>query len=185
MGEVRFAIAETALGAFGVAWTDRGIARTWMHARTVAATREQIRRTYPDAVESEPPPAIAEAIYATVALLRGEKADLTTAKLDMSEIPDFDRRVYEQVRRIAAGSTATYGEIAKLLGEDPRLARDVGIAMARNRFAPIVPCHRVVAAGGQLGGYSAPGGASTKRRLLEIERAPIVTHQIHQLGLFK
>jgi len=64
-------------------------------------------------------------------------------------------------------------------------ARDVGVALARNLFAPIVPCHRVVAAGGKLGGYSAPGGTETKRRLLQLEGAVIVSEMTHQLVLFE
>ena len=184
MVEIKFAVIETALGAFGVAWTDGGIARTWMHAGTVERTREQVRHAYPHAAESTPPALVAGAMHETAALLRGEPSNLDAAELDMSEVSDFDRRVYEAVRKIEPGSTVTYGEIAKALGDDPRLAIDVGVAMARNRFAPIVPCHRVVAAGGKLGGYSAPGGEATKRRLLELEHAPIVASDAQQLGLF-
>jgi len=77
----------------------------------------------------------------------------------------------------------TYGEVAKALDEEPMRARDVGVALARNPFAPIVPCHRVVAANGRLGGYSAPGGTATKRRLLELEGAAIVAPP-RQAGLF-
>jgi methylated-DNA-[protein]-cysteine S-methyltransferase len=101
----------------------------------------------------------------------------------MAAIPEFDRRVYEVARTIAPGSTMTYGEIAGALGEEPMRARDVGVALSRNPFAPIVPCHRVVAAGGKLGGYSAPGGTATKRRLLEIEGAAVVAPPL-QPGLF-
>jgi len=92
----------------------------------------------------------------------------------MTAIPEFDRRVYNVARAIPPGETMNYGAIAQAMGEEPMRARDVGQALARNPFAPIVPCHRVVAAGGQLGGYSAPGGQATKRRLLELEGADIV-----------
>jgi methylated-DNA-[protein]-cysteine S-methyltransferase len=101
----------------------------------------------------------------------------------MTSIPEFDRRVYELARTIPPGRTVTYGEIARDLGEEPVRARDVGQALARNPFAPIVPCHRVVAAGGRLGGYSAPGGQATKRRLLELERADFVAAP-HQTAMF-
>ena len=184
MAHIQYSVVETALGAFGIAWTEAGIARTWMHAPTVERTREEVLRAFPAAFESQPPADVAETIRGTVALLQGEPSDFNSATLDMSDIPDFDRRVYDAVRAVAPGSTMTYGEIAKQLGDDPRLARDVGVAMARNRFAPIVPCHRVVAAGGKLGGYSAPGGEDTKRRLLEIEHATIVNNEGQQLGLF-
>jgi methylated-DNA-[protein]-cysteine S-methyltransferase len=118
------------------------------------------------------------------ALLEGEPRRLDEVPLDMRGVPDFDRRVYEVARTIPAGETITYGEIARSMGEEPMAARDVGQALAHNPFAPIVPCHRVVAAGGQLGGYSAPGGASTKQRLLELEGAAIVATRPHQPGLF-
>ena len=84
-------------------------------------------------------------------------------------MPDFDRRVYEIARGIPPGRVLTYGEIASRLGTDN--ARAIGQALGRNPFAIIVPCHRVVAAGGKLGGFSAHGGATTKRRLLAIEDA--------------
>jgi len=184
MVELKFAVAETPLGAFGVAWSDIGITRTWMHAGSVALTREQIHRAYAGAIEAPPPPGVQNAIDATVALLGGEPRDLGFVQLDMRGVPELDQRAYAVARTIGAGSTMTYGEVARELGEDPRLAREVGIAMARNRFAPVVPCHRVVAAGGKLGGYSAPGGAATKRRLLELEHAAIVTDEVRQLGLF-
>jgi methylated-DNA-[protein]-cysteine S-methyltransferase len=88
----------------------------------------------------------------------------------MTDVPAFNRRVYEIAREIPAGATLTYGEIATRLG-DPRAARDVGEALGKNPFPIVVPCHRVLAAGGKSGGFSAPGGAATKLRMLSIERA--------------
>jgi len=170
----RFAIRATPIGMFGVAWGEDGILRTWLHGRTDPATRAEILRAFPDGVETEPPGAISEAMKAVAALLGGEKPDLRGATLDMAGVPEFYRRVYGVAREIAPGETMTYGAIAKAMGEEPMQAREVGVALSRNPFAPIVPCHRVVAAGGNLGGYSAPGGTSTKRRLLEIEGAEIV-----------
>ena len=111
---------------------------------------------------------------ADVAALLDGQARVPMAPLDMQGVPEFDRRVYEVARTIPPGKTMTYGAIAKALGEEPMRARDVGVALSRNPFAPIIPCHRVVAADGQLGGYSAPGGTSKKRRLLELEGAAIV-----------
>jgi methylated-DNA-[protein]-cysteine S-methyltransferase len=177
-----YAIRPTALGAFGIAWSDAGIARTWLHDRTVEGTRASILRLLPAAIETIPADDIATALDDVVALLDGAKR-ASTAGLDARSIPDFDRRVYEVARTIPPGETMTYGAVAKALGEEPMRARDVGIALSRNPFAPIVPCHRIVAANGQLGGYSAPGGASTKRRLLEIEGAAIVAPPA-QAGLF-
>jgi len=105
-----------------------------------------------------------------VALLRGEASDLSAVALDLSGVEPFARRVYEVARTIAAGGTLTYGEIAARLG-DRALARDVGQALGQNPFPLIVPCHRVLAAGGKAGGFSANGGVATKLRLLSIEGA--------------
>lgn len=178
-----FAIVPTVLGVFGAAWSEAGIIGTWMHERTAERARSQIRRAYPTAEERVPPAPIASAMAEVAALLAGEPRGLAGIELDMGAVADFERRVYEVARTIPPGETRTYGAIARTLGEEPLRARDVGQALAHNRFAPIVPCHRVVAANGQLGGYSAPGGALTKRRLLELEGAAIVAAPA-QVGLF-
>src|SRR5262249_5102411 len=109
-------------------------------------------------------------IDAIVALLGGERSDLSTAVLDMEPVEPFERRVYEIARTIGPGATLPYGEIATRLG-DAALARDVGQALGHNPFPLIVPCHRVLGAGGKAGGFSANGGVTTKLRLLSIERA--------------
>jgi methylated-DNA-[protein]-cysteine S-methyltransferase len=127
-------------------------------------------RRWPHAHQEPPPPAVQHAIDGIVALLAGEATDLAAVVLDMERVPAFNRRVYEVARTIAPGETLTYGDIAARLG-DPGAAREVGQALGRNPFAVIVPCHRVVAAGGRTGGFSANGGVTTKLRLLEIERA--------------
>ncbi len=103
-------------------------------------------------------------------LLDGAVTDLSSIELDMDRIPPFHRRVYQVARTISPGETMTYGEIAAQLGSAGS-ARAVGQALARNPFAIVVPCHRVLAAGGKVGGFSANGGATTKLRLLAIERA--------------
>jgi methylated-DNA-[protein]-cysteine S-methyltransferase len=180
---VQFTVAPTPLGAIGIASSEGGIVETWLHAGTVERARAQIRRAFPEAVEAPPSTDVAAALGDIAALLDGKPRDLRSATLDLALIPEFDRRVYEVARTIPPGATMTYGEIASALAEEPMRAREVGVALARNPFAPIVPCHRVVAAGGKLGGYSAPGGTATKRRLLEIEGAAIVAPPV-QAGLF-
>ena len=182
--QVKFAAVGTAMGALAVAWTERGIVGSWMHAGTVERAREQVRRAYPSAAETSPSHPINTSIDHARALLAGEPCNLLAAQLDMRDVPEFDRRVYEVVRRIPPGQTMTYGQVAAALGEEPMRARDVGIAMARNRFAPFVPCHRVVAANGKLGGYSAPGGTATKRHLLEMEGVQLVAEGPLQTVLF-
>ena len=109
-----------------------------------------------------------------VALLAGECRDLSAAVLDCEAVPDFNRRVYDVARAIPAGTTLSYGEVAEHLG-DRNLARDVAQALGQNPFPIIVPCHRVMAAGGKTGGFSAPGGVRTKLRLFRSRgRSPAV-----------
>ncbi|HEU4427660.1 MAG TPA: MGMT family protein [Myxococcota bacterium] len=151
-----------------IAWGERGITGVFLPEASDAATRRRIARRFPAARESAPPASVQRAIDAIVALLRGERTDLTGISLDMSEVPELHRRVYEAARTIAPGRTLSYDEIAARLG-DKQLARDVGQALARNPFSIVVPCHRVLAADGKPGGFSARGGLATKLRLLSIE----------------
>jgi methylated-DNA-[protein]-cysteine S-methyltransferase len=164
-----FAVFTTAIGACGLAWTDRGICGAQLPERDATATRARLMRRFPDAMESDPPQTIAVAIATIRDLFAGvPDVDLSTLPLDLEHVPSFDRRVYEIARCIPRGRTMTYGEIAAAIGE-PGVARAVGQALGRNPVPPIVPCHRVIAAHGAIGGFSAHGGADSKHRLLEIE----------------
>jgi methylated-DNA-[protein]-cysteine S-methyltransferase len=165
-----FALFETAIGTCGIAWNERGVMGIQLPESDAAATRARLQRRFPDACEAETPLEILTAIGRIVALLRGERVDLSPVEVDMNAVPEFDREVYVAAREIPAGATRTYGEIAKRIGR-PGAARDVGVALARNPFAIVVPCHRVVAANGKTGGFSAGGGVKTKLRLLAIEGA--------------
>jgi methylated-DNA-[protein]-cysteine S-methyltransferase len=165
-----FALFDTAIGSCGIAWSERGIAAVQLPEADAAKTRARLLRRAPQLREAPPPPDVQRAIDGMVALLRGEAADLSQIVLDMDRIESFERQVYEIARTITPGATLSYGEIAVRLG-DRALARDVGQALGRNPFPLIVPCHRVLAAGGKAGGFSANGGITTKLRLLTIERA--------------
>ena len=121
---------------------------------------------------AEPDADIRHVIARITALLSGVHDDLIDVPLDLRAVPAFDRRVYELARGIAPGSTVSYGELARRLGE-PGAAQVVGRALGANPFAIVVPCHRVLAAGHRAGGFSAPGGLRTKLRLLQIERAAL------------
>jgi methylated-DNA-[protein]-cysteine S-methyltransferase len=127
-------------------------------------------RRFPAAHEASPRDNIQRAIDDIGALLGGERRDLNHVAIDFGEAPEFYRRVYEVARRIPAGATLSYGEVAERIG-DRALARDVAEALSQNPCPIIVPCHRVLAAGGKPGGFSAPGGVATKLRLLTIEGA--------------
>ena len=165
-----FALFETGIGQCGVAWGARGIVGVQLPEPREGVTRVRLVRRFRACAEAAPPPTIQEAIDGMVALLGGEPRDLTGIALDMRTVPDFNRQVYEVARTVPPGQTITYGEIAARLGEK-RLAREVGQALGQNPFAIIVPCHRVVAAGGKTGGFSASGGVQTKLRMLAIEGA--------------
>jgi methylated-DNA-[protein]-cysteine S-methyltransferase len=165
-----YALFSTSIGVCAVSWSDRGVTTVQLPEASEDRTRARIRQRAPDAYESEPPPAIADAIAGIVALLAGRRNDLAGVVLDMDEVPAFHRRVYEIARTIAPGQTRTYGEIAAALG-DPGAARAVGQALGDNPFPIVVPCHRVLAAAGKPGGFSAYGGRATKRQLLVIEGA--------------
>ena len=173
------ALFDTALGPCGIAWGPAGVCGLQLPGADRARTLASLRRRHPAAREAEPTPPIAAAMAAIVALLRGEPVDLSDVTLDMGGVPEFHQRVYTLARSIPPGRTLSYGELAQRLGE-PHAARAVGQALGANPFAIIVPCHRVLAAHGAAGGFSAPGGVATKRRLLEIERARIGA----QPGLF-
>jgi len=129
-----------------------------------------MQRRFAQVVEGQPPAEVQAACDAIRALLEGEPRDLAEIVLDYEGVPEFHRRVYEIARRIAPGQTRSYGEIAAELG-DKGLSRAVGQALGHNPFAPVVPCHRVLAAGGKPGGFSAHGGATAKLRMLMIEGA--------------
>jgi methylated-DNA-[protein]-cysteine S-methyltransferase len=171
MTAVSFAIFETAIGACGIAWGDRGIAAVQLPEASEQKTRARLQRRFPEAREAPPPPDVQLAVDGITALLRGEAIDLTAITLDIEELPAFNRRVYDVARAIPPGATLSYGEIAAQLGEPPQVARDVGQALGQNPFPIIVPCHRVLAANGKPGGFSASGGVTTKLRLLTIEGA--------------
>lgn len=168
--QTAFAIFETALGHAAVVWRQAGLVGVHLPEDTPGRALAGVLRRSPDAQGAEPPAWVGEVIARIEALLRGQAADLTQVDLDLSQIRPFDRRVYQIARAIPPGRTLTYGQVAERLG-DPALARAVGQALGRNPWPIVVPCHRVLAAGGRTGGFSARGGARTKLRLLEIEGA--------------
>lgn len=166
-----FTLFQTAIGAVGLAWSDRGVARVQLPEASEAATRARLLCHLPHGIrESTPPTAVSAAVAGIVALLSGKAIDLEDIELDMTGVPAFHQRVYGAARAIPPGQIRSYGEIAAALGA-PGAARAVGQALGRNPFAPIVPCHRVMGGHANPGGFSAFGGLSTKRQLLSIEGA--------------
>jgi methylated-DNA-[protein]-cysteine S-methyltransferase len=161
---------ETAIGQCGIAWNERGIARILLPAEDDASTLAELLVTLPDAERSAPPIEVVRAIEAMTRLLAGEAVDLRFVTLDLERVSPFFRAIYEVARAIPPGEALTYGEVARRAGS-PDAARAVGQAMGKNPFPIVVPCHRVLAANGKTGGFSAPGGVRQKLKMLEIERA--------------
>jgi methylated-DNA-[protein]-cysteine S-methyltransferase len=165
-----FALFPTAIGACALVWRGDALIGAALPEATEAATRARIARRFPAAEEAPPPPAVAEAMALVSRLLAGEAVDLSAIPIDLSAADAFEQRVYAVARAIPRGEVRTYGEIAAAIGA-PGAARAVGTALGRNPIPIIVPCHRVLAAAGRSGGFSAPGGTATKFRMLTIEGA--------------
>jgi methylated-DNA-[protein]-cysteine S-methyltransferase len=165
----RYLIFDTAAGVCGIAWNGAGITRFQLPARSAEATERNLLRRLPGAEPGPPPPQVLDAVAAVRKYFLGAKIDFSGLELDLEGQDEFFRQIYAAARRVAWGQTTTYGTLAKELGVGPEAARDVGQAMAKNPIPLIIPCHRVLAAGGKVGGFSAPGGTAAKIRMLEIE----------------
>jgi methylated-DNA-[protein]-cysteine S-methyltransferase len=166
----RYSVFETAHDFCAIAWNEAGITRLQLPVKTHAAAERIMLRRTPGAAAGIPPPIAAEAIAAVTRYFEGETIDFSLIEVDLRESDDFSRKVYAAARRVKWGQTTTYGALAKEIGGGPETARAVGQALARNPIPLIIPCHRVLAAGGSIGGFSAPGGAATKMRMLGLER---------------
>ena len=174
MTEQYFAIFDSAIGACGIVWGPRGITATQLPMGSEEKTRNRIHQRNADLTEAEPPAEVQNAIDGMIELLAGKPNDLMDIALDLDGVPAFNRGVYDIARTIPPGKTMTYGDIARRLG-GVELSRDVGQALGRNPCPVVVPCHRVLAAGGKPGGFSANGGVTTKLKMLAIEGA-VVNH---------
>jgi len=165
----RYAIFETRAGFCGIAWSECGITRFQLPTGNATATERLLLRRMSGGKAAEPTCDIARVIEAVRCYFDGNKVDFSDLTLDLTGQDDLFRQIYALARRLTWGQTTTYGALAKEIDADPRLARDVGQAMARNPIPLIIPCHRVLAAGGKVGGFSAPGGAASKVRMLQLE----------------
>jgi methylated-DNA-[protein]-cysteine S-methyltransferase len=165
-----YTIFDTGIGRCGIAWGYDGVIGVQLPEAREIETRRRLFRLYPEARELRPPLDVEIAIDGIVTLLRGQPADLSDVMLDMTGIHAFNARVYELTRAIPRGETRTYGDIAARLGASGAV-HSVTQAISRNPFMIIVPCHRVLEAGGYADKISPNGGAISKRRLLSIEGA--------------
>src|SRR5215472_11245008 len=165
-------IFPTALGPCGLVWDGEAFICLQLPEGTKRATRERLlSRANLSASTSEavPPAWVMRAISKIERHLRGEPQELETLPVRYPGVPEFHVKIYDALRKIPSGETVTYSQLAKLAGLTAEAARAVGRAMAVNPLPLLVPCHRVVAAGGKPGGFSAFGGLDTKARILAVE----------------
>ena len=160
------AIFDTALGPFGIGWTDRGLARVLLPGDDAAFMQKRL--SVGGARPGEPSRAISALMDRIEDYADGERVEFSDIALDLSGVPDFHRRAYDVLVGVRWGETLTYGDLARKLG-DINLSRAVGQAMGANPTPLIIPCHRVLASHGKPGGFSAPGGALSKLRMLALE----------------
>lgn len=173
MAPMTWTLFDTPIGCCGVAWSDAGLTWLQLPEEDRAATRARLLAKVPSspramASAARTPPWVKDAIARVREHLGGKPQDLTRVPLDVSRVTPFTAKVFRAAQSVPAGRTATYGELAGLVGS-PGASRAVGRAMATNPFPVIVPCHRVVAAGGGAGGFSAYGGLVTKEKILKLE----------------
>ncbi|MBI4656202.1 MAG: methylated-DNA--[protein]-cysteine S-methyltransferase [Elusimicrobia bacterium] len=163
------ALFETVIGCCGIAWTKNGVRALQLPEANRKKTLEKLlsRAGLPE--KSRPPSWARRLIRNIQTHLKGNTRDFSGIPLDIPDIPPFYGLVYKAARSIPSGSACTYGELAEKLRR-PRSARAVGQAMAKNPVPIIIPCHRVLGAGGNLGGFSAFRGLAMKKKLLRIEK---------------
>jgi len=167
---INHCVFDTAIGTCGVAWSPQGLVAVQLPARDRAASERRLIARCGSSGAAPAPPAIAALIADITRYLDGEQVDFSAVPVDLSSLDPFRRQLYETMRGLPWGTTTTYGELAQTIGLATwEGARDVGEAMGRNPVPIVIPCHRVLAAGQKLGGFSAPGGAATKAKLLALE----------------
>lgn len=161
---MKYAAIDTELGAMGLGWTERGLARLALPGPRLADVLSRWGH------RGEPPAMLDPLIERVRRYAQGEHVEFDDFELDLAVVPEFHRAAYDDIRRLKWGQTTTYGAIARRLG-DLSLSRAVGQAMSANPIPLVIPCHRVLAADGRAGGFSAPGGVSFKMQMLALEQA--------------
>jgi methylated-DNA-[protein]-cysteine S-methyltransferase len=162
-------VFETALGFIGIAWSDAGLTRVSLFQRDRAAIERRLERLGAAAgAKGDIPAWVAALIMDIKAYAAGEEIDFSGVPVDLRGVDDFRQAIYGAARQLAFGETTTYGELAKRAGH-PGLPRETGQALGANPVPLVIPCHRILAAGGKIGGFSAPGGSTTKEKMLALE----------------
>ena len=169
------AVFETALGFIGISWSDKGLTRLCLPQRDRAAVERRLLKHVRDAgsaipaeLSSDAPAWVADLIGAITAYAAGAEVDFSGVPVDLSGVDDFRLAIYDAARKLQFGEITTYGELAVRAGH-PGLPRETGAALGSNPVPLVIPCHRILAAGGKIGGFSAPGGSATKEKMLKLE----------------
>ncbi|MCA0278739.1 MAG: methylated-DNA--[protein]-cysteine S-methyltransferase [Proteobacteria bacterium] len=165
------AVFETALGFMALAWSETGLKRLCLPEKTHAAAERRLLRLAGE-VDISSGRAVPEWVALLIADIRryaeGEDVDFTSVPVDLSGVDDFRLDIYAAARALRYGETTTYGGLAEKSGHKG-LFRETGAALGANPVPLVIPCHRILAAGGKIGGFSATGGSATKERMLELE----------------
>jgi len=178
-----YTIFDTAIGRCGIIWSSTGVIAVQLPEAREIDTRRRIFAVHPEAREQRPSKTAELAIECIATLLQGRDPDFSDVSLDAGGVPAFNRRVYEYTCTIPRGETRSYHEIAKALGASGA-AHSVAQAIAKNPYMIIVPCHRVLEAGGYADRISPYGGVISKRRLLALEGAhPIASKTLFEVLL--
>jgi methylated-DNA-[protein]-cysteine S-methyltransferase len=162
------AVFETELGFMGVAWSENGLTRLCLPQRNRDGVERLLLRLDGTIPAGDRPQWVHELIDAIKAYAAGETVDFSAFPVDLTGVDDFRLAIYAAARRLAFGEVTTYGELAKRAGH-AGLARETGAALGANPVPLVIPCHRITAAGGKIGGFSAPGGSATKEKMLGLE----------------
>jgi O-6-methylguanine DNA methyltransferase len=163
---IKYCIFKTKRGYFGVVGNDAGLLRTLLPQADREDIKRKILEAFPTArPEKRPFEAVSKAV---LGYFGGKKVDFSNVKVEIDKLRPFAKKVLAACRGIGFGRVVTYRELAKKIGR-PGAARAVGTVMAKNPLPLIIPCHRVIRSDGKLGGFSAPGGIKTKKKLIELE----------------
>ncbi|MGB6117153.1 MAG: methylated-DNA--[protein]-cysteine S-methyltransferase [Mesorhizobium sp.] len=168
MGMSFYHLFDTSLGTIGIAWRGNSIVRLLLPQSDLGAMARKLEGF--GAHRAAPTPAVEKVIDMIRHYTAGADIDFSQVDVDAGEVGAMRTAIYGELRKVRHGETLTYGDLARRAGY-PGMAREIGEAMGKNPVPLIVPCHRVVAANGKLGGFSAPGGAMTKEKMLRLERA--------------
>jgi methylated-DNA-[protein]-cysteine S-methyltransferase len=178
-----YCVFDTAIGPCGVAWSEHGLRRLQLPESDRAATERRLSASAASATGAAP--AEIDQLIADIRdYMTGHSVDFAAVAIDLTDVEPFEAKVYAAARAVAWGQTVSYGELARRTGS-PGAARAVGRALARNPVPVVVPCHRILAKGHRIGGFSAPGGTFTKERLLALEGVRVEAGTPLLPGLFE